>query len=178
MEKKQEKYDKEYAKNMMRRYMPLTAVVIVAAVGIIIFYFCVKRYAGLKAGLDTIGVAFTPILMGFVMAFLMNPIMTFLEHRMLPFFQRKSKHPQKTQKTVRLITSLIAMVVLWGIIILFFSVVVPQLYSTILYLSEHIVEQIYGVLDWANEITGGRYKEAILGAKNDEKIISGINTWI
>ena len=77
MEKKQDRYDREYAKNMVRRFMPLTAVVIVAAMGIIIFYFCVKRYAGLKEGLDTISLAFQPIVMGLVMAFLMNPIMVF-----------------------------------------------------------------------------------------------------
>ena len=47
-----EKYNKEYAKNMVRKYMPLVAVVVTAAVFIIIFYFCVKRYTGLKAGID------------------------------------------------------------------------------------------------------------------------------
>ena len=170
MEKKQDRYDREYAKNMVRRFMPLTAVVIVAAVGIIIFYFCVKRYAGLKEGLDTISLAFQPIVMGLVMAFLMNPIMMFFEKRMLSVFLKRSKKPENTKKTIRVITSLISMVILWGIIIAFFLVVVPQFYSTVMYLSEHIVEQIYGVLDWANDITRGRYEEAIMGAKNDEKI--------
>ncbi|MCR5546015.1 MAG: AI-2E family transporter [Lachnospiraceae bacterium] len=175
MEGKQEKYDKEYAQSMVRRFLPLAIVAIVAAVGIIIFYFCVKRYAGLKEGLDVITTALFPIIIGFVLAFLMNPMMMVFERKILPFFLKKSKNELRTRKNVRILTTLISMIILWGIIILFFVSVLPELYNTIAYLVNHIMEQIYGVLDWANEITGGRYEEQILGAKNDEKIMTGIN---
>lgn len=176
MGEKQDKYDKEYAHSMVRRFLPLAIVAIVAAVGIIIFYFCVKRYAGLKAGLDVLTTAFFPIIMGFAMAFLMNPIMMTAEKRILPMFLKRTKNPERTKKNVRLVSTLISMVVLWGIVILFVVAVLPELYSTVIYLVNHITEQIYGVLDWANEITRGRYEKEILGAKNDEKISMAIST--
>ena len=174
-EKSTKKYDREYAQSMVRRFLPLAIVAIVAAIGIITFYFCVKRYAGLKAGIDVLTTAFFPIIMGFAMAFLMNPIMMFAERKMLPFFLKKTKNETKTKKHVRLVATLISLVILWGIIVLFMVAVLPEFYDTVVYLMNHIMDQIYGVLDWANEITGGRYEEAILGAKNDEKIMTGIN---
>lgn len=176
MGEKEKKYDKEYAHSMVRRFLPLAIVAIVAAVGIIIFYFCVKRYDGLKAGVDVLIAAFMPIIMGLAMAFLMNPMMLFAEKRLLKVFMKKSKKPERTAKNVRLVSTLFSLVVLWGIIIVFLVAVLPELYNTVWYLANHITEQIYGVLDWANEITGGRYEEAILGAKNDEKIAYGIQT--
>lgn len=176
MGEKEKKYDKEYAHSMVRRFLPLAIVAIVAAVGIIIFYFCVKRYDGLKAGVDVLIAAFMPIIMGLAMAFLMNPMMLFAEKRLLKIFMKKSKKPERTAKNVRLVSTLFSLVVLWGIIIVFLVAVLPELYNTVWYLANHITEQIYGVLDWANEITGGRYEEAILGAKNDEKIAYGIQT--
>ncbi len=171
---KEEKYDREYARRMVKRFLPLAIVAIVAAMGIILFYFGVKRYYGIKQGVDTLVRAFTPIILGFVMAFLMNPMMMFFEKRFLPFFLKKAKDEKRVRKNVRLITTLISLVILWGIVVLFFSAVVPEFISTVTYLSNHLVEQIYGVLDWANEITRGRYEEAIMGAKNDEKIFAGI----
>ncbi len=49
---KEEKYDKAYAQRMVKRYLPLAIVAIVAAVGIILFYFGIKRYYEIKKGLD------------------------------------------------------------------------------------------------------------------------------
>ena len=171
---REEKYDREYAHRMVKRFLPLAIVAIVAAIGIILFYFGVKNSYNIKKGLDTLAVAFTPIIMGFVMAFLMNPMMMFFEKRFLPFFLRKAKNEARVRRNVRIFTSLIALVILLGIVILFFSAVVPEFISTVTYLSNNIITQIYGVLDWANEITRGRFEDAIMGAKNDEKIFAGI----
>lgn len=171
---KEEKYNREYAHRMVKRFLPLAVVAIVAAAGIILFYFGVKRYALLKSGFDHVVMAFVPIILGLVMAFLMNPMMMFFEGKFLPFFLKKAKDEKKVRKHVRLITTLIALVILWGIIIAFFSAVVPEFVSTVTYLSNHLIEQIYGVLDWANEVTRGRWETEIMGAKNDEKIFAGI----
>ena len=171
---KEEKYNREYAQRMVKRFLPLALVAIVAAIGIILFYFGVKRYAGLKAGVDALFLAFTPIILGLVMAFLMNPTMMFFEKRFLPFFLKRTKNEARCRKNVRLITTLISLVILWGIIILFFSAVVPEFISTVTFLTNNLVKQIYGVLDWANEITRGRFETQIMGAKNDEKIFAGI----
>lgn len=79
-----------------------------------------------------------------------------------------------------MLTSLIALVIVVGIIVLFFVAIIPQLYQTIHYLVTHINEQIDGVLDWANQITGGHYEKNIMSAKGsnlDKAIDKGVK-WL
>ena len=168
-------YNKEYAKNMVRKYMPLVAVVVTAAVFIIIFYFCVKRYTGLKDGVDKLFAVFQPILFGFVMAFLMNPIMMFLEKPFQNFFLKRGGEANKIKKHVRIITSVISLVILVGLVSVFLWAVIPEFIETVTFLVNNLTRQIGGVLDWANDITGGRYEESIMSVKNDEAINKALN---
>ena len=172
---KKEKYDKEYARNMVRKYMPLVAVVVTAAVFIIIFYFCVKRYSGLKDGIDKLFMVFQPIVFGFVMAFLMNPIMILLERPLQRFFLKHGRRADVIKKNVRILTSVLSLIILVGVVGFFVWAVVPEFINTIRFLVNNLTKQIAGVLDWANEITGGRYREQIMSVKNDEAINSAIN---
>ena len=158
-----------------RRYQGLMWTAIIAAFLIIIFYFSVLRYQGLIAGVQALASIFQPIIIGLVMAFLMNPIMKFLEMRLLPFFLRRSKNERRTKQRVRCFTSILALFVLLGIIALFFAVVVPIFVDTLNDLIRNINEKVYNVLDWANEVTKGRFEKQILAAKDDEKIKYAIN---
>ena len=157
--------EKEAEKRQFRRVMSIAGVVIFSSCCIILFYFCVKRYQGLGEGWDKFINVWQPIIIGFVLAFLMNPFMEFFERNMLPFFLKHSKTEKKARKTTRTISTLIAMVIIVGLTALTFVAIIPELYNTIMFLVTNLGDQIDGVLDWANEITRGRYEKAILGAK-------------
>lgn len=164
----------------VKRMMTISAVVIFTACCVILFYFGVERYQGLGEGWSKFMSVLQSIIIGFGLAFLMNPIMEFFERHMYPFFERRCKTEENAKKTTRMITSLIALVIVVGIIVLFFVAIIPQLYQTIHYLVTHINEQIDGVLDWANQITGGRYEKNIMSAKGsnlDKAIDKGVK-WL
>lgn len=163
-------------KDDYRRYQGLMWTAIVAAVLIIIFYFCVQRYQGLLAGFQALSLIFQPIIIGLVMAFLMNPIMKFLEGWMLPFFLSRSKNERRTRQRVRCVTSIISLLFLLGVVTIFFAVVVPIFVETLNDLIRNINVKVYNVLDWANDVTKGKFEKQILGAKDDEKITEAINT--
>ncbi|MDD6194168.1 MAG: AI-2E family transporter [Lachnospiraceae bacterium] len=157
--------EKEADKRLFRQVMTIAGVVIFASCCIILFYFCVKRYEGLGEGWDKFIGVWQPIIIGFILAFLMNPFMEFFERNLLPFFLKHSKSEKKARKTCRMLSSLIALLIIVGITALTFVAIIPELYSTIQFLVTNLGDQIDGVLDWANEITRGRYEKAILGAK-------------
>lgn len=152
--------DKELKKKA--RYFGITACIV------IIFYFCIKRSAGLAAGFETAWKVFQPIFIGLVMAFLMNPIMVFFEKKLSRPMNKICKTEESAKKANRIISAIIALIILVGAVVLFFATAVPQLIDTIVYLVNNIEEQIQGILDWANEITGGRYEESIMNAKNSK----------
>ena len=167
-------------KNRLKRMMTTSAVVIFTACCVILFYFSVERYQGLGEGWSKVLGVLQAILIGFGLAFLMNPIMEFFERNMLPFFVKHCKTEENARKTTRMITSIIALVIVVGIIVLFFVAIIPELYQTIHYLVTHIEEQIDGVLDWANQITGGRYEKNIMSVKGsgiDKAIDDGV-AWV
>lgn len=164
----------------VKRMMTISALVIFTACCVILFYFGVERYQGLGEGWSKFMSVLQSIIIGFGLAFLMNPIMEFFERHMYPFFAKHCKTEENAKKTTRMLTSLIALVIVVGIIVLFFVAIIPQLYQTIHYLVTHINEQIDGVLDWANQITGGRYEKNIMSAKGsnlDKAIDKGVK-WL
>ena len=132
----------------VKRMMTISVVVIFTACCVILFYFGVERYQGLGEGWSKFMSVLQSIIIGFGLAFLMNPIMEFFERHMYPFFAKHCKTEENAKKTTRMLTSLIALVIVVGIIVLFFVAIIPQLYQTIHYLVTHINEQIDGVLDW------------------------------
>lgn len=158
----------EESKARLRREMVTAGIAIVTACCIILFYFCVKRYQGFGEIWNEIFKVLEPIIIGFAMAFLMNPITKFLERRLYPLILRWRKDESRAKKSSRMICSVLALLFVVGIIALILVFVIPEMYNTIYFLVTHISEQINGVLDWANMITGGRYEKSIMGAKDSD----------
>ena len=75
-----------------KNLMTIAGVVIFTACCIILFYFIVQRYSGFSEGWNKFVKVWTGIIIGFVLAFLMNPIMDFFEKKTLPFFLRHTRN--------------------------------------------------------------------------------------
>ena len=140
---------------------------VIAACVIILFYFALRNSRSIASVVSHVYTVIQPILIGFVMAFLMNPIMCFFEKRLRKPFEKICKTKKGAWTGNRTLSSILSLVVLTGIVVFIFSAIVPNLISTIIYLAEHIDEQIAGVLDWCNVITKGRYEEALMKAKDN-----------
>lgn len=82
----------------VKRMMTISAVVIFTACCVILFYFGVERYQGLGEGWSKFMSVLQSIIIGFGLAFLMNPIMEFFERHMYPFFERRCKTEENAQK--------------------------------------------------------------------------------
>ncbi len=140
---------------------------VVAACIVIVFYFLLRNSSSVSAAIDHVNSVIQPILIGFVMAFLMNPIMTFFERHLKKLFHKIWKKDDLADKINRTVSTILSLLVLVGIVVFLIDAVIPNLISTILYLAENIEDQIAGVLDWCNEITGGKYEESLMKAKDN-----------
>lgn len=178
----EEQNDKETHKkdDSVKRQMITAGIVIVSACCIILFYFSVQRYAGLHEAWSTFVGILQPIIIGFGMAFLMNPIMQFLERRLYPRLERHSKSKLAAKKTARLICSLAALIIFLGMITLMFVAIIPETVDTARYLVDNLGDKIGGVLDWANQITGGHFEDNIMKVKEsgiEESLQKGLE-WL
>ena len=164
------RWDKKSNRDEMQRYLAMGGVLFLTCALIIIFYFCVKRYDGLKAGWDGFVRVLAPFLVGAVMAFVMDPTMRWIERHLLNRLLPKAKNKRKTRHRIRLFAASIAIIILLGIIVLFLSFVIPQVVSNLTYIYNHLEKQLVGVIDWANQISGYRFDDTMQEARKPENI--------
>lgn len=164
------RFERKPSKGEYKYLFGVSLVVLVTACLIILFYFGVKRYDGLQSGWEKFLDILQPFTIGFVLAFLMNPIMKFVEKHLLKFLLPRVKNEAKVRKNVRVFSSFLSLIIVLSVIGAFLFTVIPEMLNTLQYLFKHIHEQIAGVLDWANEITRGRWEDDIMSAK-DTKVL-------
>ncbi|MCR4695240.1 MAG: AI-2E family transporter [Pseudobutyrivibrio sp.] len=175
-----EEKDKQQDKMFRRRIHGY----IYAGVVIVTFYFFLRNFSAVSRTVDYVTTVIQPIFIGFIMAFLTNPIMDFLEKRLIKPFNLIIKNQDSAKKINRTVSSIFALVILAGAIIFLVATVVPNLIDTIVYLANNIDEQISAVLDWCNVITKGRYEEALMNAKDSnigallEKGLDFVNQYV
>lgn len=153
--------DREKNIKMVKRQLITAGIVIFSACCIILFYFSVQRYNGLHEAWSTFMEILQPIIIGAGMAFLINPILQFLERRIRPFIEKHSRSAESAKKLSRWICALLALIIFLGLIALVFVAIIPEIYGTIRFLIENLGNQIGKVLDWANDITGGYFADDI-----------------
>lgn len=81
--------------------------------------------------LKTIGDVFSPIVLGIVFAYLMNPLMNFMDHRLRPWFKKKNMEDKKAYRLSRTCSVIFAIACSVILVYEFFAMLVPQLYESI-----------------------------------------------
>ncbi len=75
------------------------------------------------------------------------------------------KNQQTAKRVNRACSAIIALVILTGAVAYIIATVMPNLINTIMYLVNHIDYQAAAVLDYCNQVTGGKYEEVLMQAK-------------
>ncbi len=160
MPEEEEKLERKAFRKKLSSYVFATCIVIA-------FYFLMRNSRSISATFGHVTTVLQPIFMGFIMAFLMNPIMVFFEKRLYIPFSRFCKTEDSAKKGDRALSTILALVVFVGIVIFIIASIVPNLTNTVLYLANHIEEQVASVLDWCNVITKGHYEKVLMDAKDN-----------
>ena len=82
--------------------------------------------------LRTVWKVFSPLVIGLVLAYLLNPLMNFMDRRLLPFLLRRKMQEQRAKKLSRCVSLLFALLVFGILVYEFFALLVPQLYESIM----------------------------------------------
>lgn len=143
------KWDKKYL------YWGITGFLVIAAN--ILFYYFIFHTNKIKSGIDTTAKIFSPIIYGLVLAYLLSPIVNYLENKLLnpyilkPVLEEKENQTQDkgtkngkekkqitkeekikaTKKRIRGLSVVITVIFIVLILYLFFAMVIPQLIISI-----------------------------------------------
>lgn len=109
----------------------LGIMIFVTFVACTLFFFAVLRFDGFAEVWNKIFRAAQPITFGLVLAFLLNPVMKYLEEPLLKFFVPRMKDEKKAKKAARSLAVTGAIIFLLVVIGLFIAAVAPSLVNSI-----------------------------------------------
>lgn len=119
------KIDKKYF------YWGITAFLVIVAS--ILFYYILFHRSSLSSGIDTIIGISMPIIDGFVLAYLMTPVLNQIERRIIEPLYKKAKLPvnAKSQKRIRGLSILATVILILIVLFEFFGLVIPEVIRSI-----------------------------------------------
>lgn len=125
----------------------------IAAYCIIVFAVClllvavIFKYSVFISYFNKLIGVLSPILWGLAIAYLLNPIMKFVENLLGKFIFKKKKHP----KLSRVIGISVSMIILLGMLLAIIGSIVPEIISTIKGVFSNITTYLNNLQDFLNE---------------------------
>ena len=127
----------------------LTAVLVICLC--IVFFFLIYRYNGFAAGWKKLTAILQPIIIGIVIAYLINPIMVFFEKHLMRWIEPKMKKKAKAKKLCRGIATVGALAVFILIIVVLLVMLIPQLVESIQGVATTLPSEVQHLIDKTNK---------------------------
>lgn len=135
----------------IRPYLAMGLIFFIVFCCCILVVCVLFRFKEIKEAVGTFVSMAQPIIVGLALGYLMNPIMTFIEHWLLKLADclGKKKQPKRLIRTVSSILAVLAFIL---VIVMLISMVMPQVVSNISYLVDTLPGQINSFIiqmgDW------------------------------
>lgn len=118
------KPDKEYKK------LGVTAFFVVA--GSLLFYFLLFKTASIGKGITKVLDIINPIIYGFIIAYILNPVVQAIENGIFESLKKAGRSPKKKgARYVRIISAFLTVILMLLLLYALFAMVIPQLITSI-----------------------------------------------
>ena len=156
MEKEKEKRAQQKKNSWdMKQYIIIALVIFITFCCCTLFFFMIYRYNGFTDFWKHLGVILQPITIGIVIAYLLNPIMKFLEKHLIHFLEPRMKNGKKVKKTARATAIAGSLLFLVMIVVLLLAAIIPSISQSIQSMVTKLPEEISNLSDWIDDVTNG-----------------------
>lgn len=138
----------------------------------------IYRYNGFTDFWKKLSLILQPIIIGVVIAYLLNPIMKFLEGHLLKFLEPRMKSKCKAKKTSRGIAITGSLVFLVGICVLLVAAIVPSISASIQSMITSFPQEAKNLTKWVDEVTNGDTELASMIQQGVDKITDTVETFL
>lgn len=166
----------------------MTAFLVVAAS--IVFYFAFLRFGHISGILSKIFQILKPIIYGFALAYLLNPLMKIVENYIIKFMKTRVKKEERLRKFARSVGIFTALIFAGALIVTLCNMILPELYRSIRNMVYTVPEQLNVWMDRISKmefddstlalITRNVLRETTAFFENwiRSDLLRQINTWI
>ena len=132
-----------------RRYFKwgLTALIVIFISILLVVIF--TNLPGFFSLLGAIGKILSPLVSGIVIAFLLNPIVNFVDLRLRPILKKRGMKEGKADKLSRAVALVFAFIFAAFIVYAFFAMLLPQLYDSVMSIVNSAPEYYQSLEKWA-----------------------------
>ena len=116
------------------KYFHIGLTIFLTAIAIMCAYFLFFRIGEIKAGLHKINTILAPVFYGLIIAYLMTPLLNVIERKFIrPLFDKENwaLNNPKRDNHIRTISVCLTLLIVVMVLYLFFSSVIPQIYTSI-----------------------------------------------
>lgn len=154
MEETREKTGKKKAVSDwdLKKYIVIATVTFLTFCCCILFFFFIYRYHGFTAYWQKIMGILQPIIMGFIVAYLLNPVMSFLERHLLRYFKDRIKDERKAKKMSRSLGTIGAIAFFLLIIFLLLYMMIPELIRSIQNMMVNLPAELKEFDNWMRKV--------------------------
>lgn len=142
---------KNFKWNKHYLYWGVTAFLVIIAC--IAFFWIIQRWAGLRESISMLLNILSPIIWGFVLAYILTPSVKFFENKMfIPLGTRIFRaNKSKARSFGRGMSIFLAIVLLIALAAALFSLVIPQLYQNVQSIVTNLSSSIDKTVNWAEK---------------------------
>ena len=160
-----------------RRYFKwgLTALVVIFISILLVVIF--TNLPGFFALLTSIGKILSPLISGVVIAFLLNPLVNFVDCRLGPLLQKKLK-VQTAKNLSRAAGIVMALIVAGFLVYGFFAMLLPQLYESVMNIVDNASTYFNSIETWATNILEDNPEIQGYVDKGLEQLRGFIENWV
>lgn len=169
---KETRNSSEYKKGKewdVKRYLVIALLAFGTVCGCILFFFMVYRYHGFADFWRNLVWILQPITIGVILAYLLNPVMMFIEKYLLRLILPRMKSEKHARKMGRAVGIAGALLFLAGILILLFWVVVPSVSRSIQNMISVFPSEVNNLIRWIEDFTKGDSQLAAMVSDGIEK---------
>lgn len=139
----------------IKQYIIIALVIFITFCCCTLFFFMIYRYNGFADFWKHLGVILQPITIGIVIAYLLNPIMKFLEKHLTHFLEPRMKNRKKVKKTARATAIAGSLLFLVLIVVLLLAAIIPSISQSIQSMVTKLPEEINNLSNWVDDVTNG-----------------------
>ena len=153
----------------------LTALVVIFISILLVVIF--TNLPGFFALLTSIGKILSPLISGVVIAFLLNPLVNFVDCRLGPLLQKKLK-VQTAKNLSRAAGIVMALIVAGFLVYGFFAMLLPQLYESVMNIVDNASTYFNSIETWATNILEDNPEIQGYVAKGLEQLRGFFENWV
>lgn len=161
-----------------KSYVKWGVTIFLTAAAILLFYYFVFHITEVKSLFSSLMKILSPILTGFLIAYLITPIINFIERIIYEKILKNKTVPVKARKRIRTLSILLSMTFLGFLIYEFFAMIIPELRTSLENISAQLTTYINNLEAWVNDVL--RSRPQFNGVINDiiEELTLKVDDWI